>query len=62
MNEMELLVHLHRNYKRQGSGSDETTNLSLALAGLDNDKSYKIADIGLRYRGADHDTCKGSKR
>lgn len=46
MNEMELLVYLHRNNKRQGPGSEETTSIVLALAGLDDDKSYKVVDIG----------------
>lgn len=46
MDEMELMMHLHRNNKRQGPGSDEAVNLAIQLAKIDTDKSYKIADIG----------------
>ncbi|WP_337956477.1 class I SAM-dependent methyltransferase, partial [Butyricimonas sp. An62] len=46
MNEFELMVHLHRNNKRQGPGSDESTNLAITLAKIDREKSYRIADIG----------------
>lgn len=43
---MELMVHLHLNNKRQGPGSEEATRLAVSLAGLDREKSYRIADIG----------------
>lgn len=46
MDEMELMMHLHRNNKRQGPGSDEAINLALKLAKIDTDNLYKIADIG----------------
>lgn len=46
MDEMELMMQLHLNNKRQGPGSDEATNLAITLAGIDKEKSYKIADIG----------------
>lgn len=46
MNEMKLMMHLHRNNKRQGPGSEEATNLAITLAKIDKEKSYKIADIG----------------
>lgn len=43
---MELMMHLHRNNKRQGPGSEEATNLAITLAKIDKEKVYKIADIG----------------
>lgn len=46
MNEMELMMHLHLNNRRQGPGSEETTRLALQLAGIDYNKPYKVADIG----------------
>ena len=46
MDEMELMMHLHRNNKRQGPGSEDATNLAVTLAKIDREKSYKIADIG----------------
>ena len=46
MDEMELMMHLHLNNKRQGPGSEETTLLALQLAHIDRNKSYRIADIG----------------
>ena len=35
MDEMELMMHLHRNNKRQGPGSEESTNLAITLANID---------------------------
>ena len=32
MDEMELMMHLHRNNKRQGPGSEDATNLAVTLA------------------------------
>lgn len=46
MNEMKLMMHLHRNNKRQGPGSEEATRLAITLANIDKEKTYKIADIG----------------
>lgn len=46
MDEMELMMQLHRNNKRQGPGSDESTNLAIILSKINLEKSYKIADIG----------------
>ncbi|EJX09875.1 type 11 methyltransferase [gut metagenome] len=46
MNEMELMMHLHRNNKRQGPGSEESTNLAITLANIDKEKVFRIADIG----------------
>lgn len=46
MDEMELMMHLHRNNKRQGPGSEESTNLAITLANIDKEKVYSIADIG----------------
>lgn len=46
MNEMELMMQLHRNNQRQGPGSEDTTRLALTLAGINPEMSYKIADIG----------------
>lgn len=43
---MELMMHLHRNNKRQGPGSEESTNLAIKLAKIDKEKVYRIADIG----------------
>lgn len=46
MNELELMMLLHRNNKRQGPGSEEATNLAITLAQIDKNKDYKIADLG----------------
>lgn len=46
MDEMELMMHLHRNNKRQGPGSEKSTNLAITLANIDKEKVYRIADIG----------------
>lgn len=46
MNEMELMMQLHRNNKRQGPGSEEATNLAITLAKINKEKPYKIADLG----------------
>lgn len=46
MDEMTMMMHLHRNNKRQGPGSEETTALAICLSRIDKEKSYKIADIG----------------
>lgn len=46
MNEMELMMHLHRENRRQGPGSDEATKLAVILARIDKEKTYRVADIG----------------
>ena len=46
MNNLELLVDLHRRQYRQGPGSDAHTLLALQLAGLAPDAALRIADIG----------------
>lgn len=46
MDEMELMMHLHRNNKRQGPGSEVSTNLAITLANIDKEKVFRIADIG----------------
>lgn len=44
--EMELMMRLHLNNRRQGPGSDEMTELALRLAGLEEGRSYRVADVG----------------
>ena len=47
MDELQLLVALHKEGKRQGPGSDEHTRLALGLSGLkDSSSRLSIADIG----------------
>ncbi|MGA1622156.1 MAG: class I SAM-dependent methyltransferase [Synechocystis sp.] len=46
MDELQLLVDLHRGAKRQGPGSDEATKKAIALAEIDPHAPVKIADIG----------------
>jgi len=46
MNELELLVDLHREGRRQGPGGDEETRLSITLSGLRGRKGLRVADIG----------------
>ena len=46
MNEIELLVDLHKDGYRQGPGGDTETNLAIELSGLTKLKNLKIADIG----------------
>ena len=41
-----LLAALHRPCRRQGPGSAETSRLAMRLAGLEQAKGLKIADIG----------------
>ena len=41
-----LLAALHRPCWRQGPGSAETSRLAMRLAGLEQAKGLKIADIG----------------
>lgn len=46
MNDLQLLIDLHRHAYRQGPGSDETTANAIALAGIDRSAPLEIADIG----------------
>ena len=46
MNELDLLVDLHRDGPRQGPGGDDATRLAITLAGLGAGKDLRIADIG----------------
>ena len=46
MDELSLLVDLHRDGKRQGPGGDDETRLAITLSGLSGRKGLKIADIG----------------
>lgn len=46
MNDLSLLVDLHREGKRQGPGGDDETRLAITLSGLRERKGLKIADIG----------------
>ena len=46
MENIELLVDLHRDGKRQGPGGDDETRLAVRLSGLSEAKDLRIADIG----------------
>lgn len=46
MDELSLLVDLHRDGKRQGPGGDDETRLAIKLSGLNAGKGLRIADIG----------------
>ena len=46
MDELELLLDLHRDAARQGPGGEDETRLSVTLSGLRGSKDLKIADIG----------------
>lgn len=46
MDDLALLVDLHRDGERQGPGGDAETTLSVALSGLRGAAGLKIADIG----------------
>ena len=46
MDELSLLVDLHRDGKRQGPGGDDETHLAITLSGLSARKGLKVADIG----------------
>jgi SAM-dependent methyltransferase len=46
MENIDLLIDLHRDGKRQGPGGEDETRLSIRLSGLDGAKGLKIADIG----------------
>lgn len=46
MENLELIIDLHRRAQRQGPGSVEMTEQAIELAGLDRQTPLKIADIG----------------
>jgi len=46
MEDLQLLIDLHRGGERQGPGGDAQTGLALALAGLSGRTGLKIADVG----------------
>ena len=46
MDNLQLLVDLHRDAPRQGPGGDEQTRLAIALSRLKRSRNLKIADIG----------------
>ncbi len=46
MDDLGLLVDLHRNAERQGPGGDDETRLAIALSGLRGKRDLKIADVG----------------
>ena len=46
MDDLSLLVDLHREGRRQGPGGDDETRLAITLSGLTSRTGLKIADIG----------------
>ncbi len=46
MDDLDLLIDLHRDGERQGPGGDAETRLAIALSGLAARQGLKIADIG----------------
>lgn len=46
MDNLDLLIDLHRNAERQGPGGPDETRLALTLSGLRGSRDLKIADIG----------------
>jgi precorrin-6B methylase 2 len=46
MTELEFMIDFHKDNKRQGPGSKEDTLKALNFINLDQEKTYKIADIG----------------
>ncbi|MBW2519454.1 MAG: class I SAM-dependent methyltransferase, partial [Deltaproteobacteria bacterium] len=46
MENLDLIIDLHKHAKRQGPGSDNETEKALSLAMLDKTNHLKIADIG----------------
>ncbi|MCC5862295.1 MAG: class I SAM-dependent methyltransferase [Gammaproteobacteria bacterium] len=46
MDDLSLLVDLHREGQRQGPGGDDETRLAITLSGLSGRTGLKIADIG----------------
>ncbi len=46
MNDLQLLIDLHCNGKRQGPGGEKETRLAVTLSGLREKRGLKVADIG----------------
>lgn len=46
MNDIQLLIDLHKRAKRQGPGGDSETRMAIELAMLDSSIPLKVADIG----------------
>jgi SAM-dependent methyltransferase len=46
MNDLDLLIDLHRDGERQGPGGTDATRLSITLSGLSEARGLRIADIG----------------
>ncbi len=46
MDDLSLLIDLHRDGARQGPGGDDQTQLAIDLSGLRHEKALRIADIG----------------
>jgi len=46
VDDLELLIDLHRDGRRQGPGGDDETRLAVTLSGLQQAADRKIADIG----------------
>ncbi len=46
MDDLQLLIDLHRDGRRQGPGGDDETRLAVVLSGLQGAADLKIADIG----------------
>ena len=46
MDDLQLLIDLHRDGRRQGPGGDDETRLAVTLSGLQGAADLKIADIG----------------
>jgi SAM-dependent methyltransferase len=46
LEELQLLIDLHRDSPRQGPGGDDETRLALTLAGLRGSSGLRVADIG----------------
>lgn len=46
MDNLELLVDLHKHGDRQGPGGDAETQLAMTLGGLNNSRRLRIADLG----------------
>ena len=46
MDELQLLIALHKDAVRQGPGGDVETRLAVTLSGLRGKRNLRIADIG----------------
>lgn len=46
MDELELIIDLHRDGPRQGPGGDDETRLAVTLSGLRGARDLRVADIG----------------